>query len=219
MTLPLTGGVGAVAGFVLAGGESSRMGRDKALVELAGRPLVEHALGVLREVGLAARIAGARADLSGFAPVVADEGGGPLSGVCAALESTAADLAVFLPVDMPLLPGSLVQYLIHHARVTGAAVAVARVNGYAQTFPALVRRAALPWLREALAKSAGGCFEAFQRAAEGLDQPFAAIAAEGLAQSGQVEHTLGLPVARWFLNLNSPGDLKVAERLVSGEFA
>ncbi len=38
------------SGFVLAGGQSSRMGRDKALLTFAGQPLIAHALAILREV-------------------------------------------------------------------------------------------------------------------------------------------------------------------------
>ena len=48
-------------GFVLAGGNSNRMGHEKALIQLAGRPLVQHAVEIMRRAGLAVRIAGARA--------------------------------------------------------------------------------------------------------------------------------------------------------------
>ena len=58
------------AGFVLAGGESRRMGEDKALVPFAGRTLVEQAIQILRDAGLAVWIAGARLPLERFAPVV-----------------------------------------------------------------------------------------------------------------------------------------------------
>jgi len=118
------------AGFVLAGGRSSRMGQDKALVQLAGRPLVAHALAVLRNAGLEASLAGASSSLAAFAPVVEDyeSGRGPLGGICSALASTAARRAVFLPVDLALLPVSLVDYLLYHAQITGRAVTLPSVN-------------------------------------------------------------------------------------------
>jgi len=123
-------------GFVLAGGQSTRMGVDKALVHLRGRPLVEHALEILRGAGLAASIAGARSTLSAFAAVVEDveAGKGPLGGICAALASTSAQRAVFVPVDLPLLPSSLVAYLVRHAEITGRAVTLASVAGLPRHF-------------------------------------------------------------------------------------
>ncbi|HEU5457663.1 MAG TPA: molybdenum cofactor guanylyltransferase [Terracidiphilus sp.] len=202
-------------GFVLAGGASSRMGRDKALVEVAGRPLVTHALGILRAAGLAARIAGARAELESFAPVVKDLGGGPLAGVCAALAAAETELAVFLPVDMPLVPPLLIECLLHHARVTECAVAVPKVCGYAETFPAVVRRETLPELRQWLEGGDGGCFAAFQKAAERPGRPFAQVDVEVLAQCGQAEHAAGLPASCWLMNVNRPEELERAASLLS----
>jgi molybdenum cofactor guanylyltransferase len=205
------------AGFVLAGGRSSRMGRDKALLLFDGRPLVMHALAILREAGLRVAIAGAnpanRTALSAFAPIVDDPepGRGPLAGICAALESTSARYAVFLPVDLPLLPASLAAYLLRHARVTGFAITVARVAGFSQTFPAVVDRAALPGLRSALETRDDGCFSAFESATAGLGEALGVVDVELVAQAGQVTHALLLPPPRWFLNVNTPEDWERAE--------
>jgi molybdopterin-guanine dinucleotide biosynthesis protein A len=189
------------------------MGEDKALVRLGGQPLVVHALGVLREAGLAASLAGARSPEAAFAPVVEDSrpGLGPLGGICAALASTSARWAVFLAVDLPLLPASLVAFRLDHAQITGRAVTVSSVNGYAQTFPAVVDRAALPALEIELAAGRGGCFSAFEASAAGLGQPVTVLAVELLVQAGQVAHPDGLPAARWFLNVNAPADLRRAK--------
>ncbi len=205
------------AGFVLAGGQSSRMGADKALLELAGQPLVARALGVLREAGLPASIAGALSPLAAYAPVVHDAqpGLGPLAGVCAALASTSARHAVFLPLDLPLLPTSLLVFLLHHARITGAAVTLASVNGFAQTFPSVVDRAALPALQAALNQGRGGCFSAFKAAAGQLGRPFSVLPVEHLVQPGQIAHPDGLPPALWFLNLNTPEALQRAQYLLA----
>jgi len=203
------------AGFVLAGGRSSRMGEEKALVLLDGRPLVAHALGVLREAGLPVSVAGARSPLAAFAPVVEDAkpGQGPLAGVCAALASTSARLAVFLPVDLPLLPVVLLDCLLDHARITGRAVTVPSVNGFAQTFPAVVDRAALPALLKELEAGHRGCLSGFRTAAASLNEAVTVLPVEMAVQSGRIAHPQGLVAAYWFLNVNGPADLQRAAAL------
>lgn len=207
------------AGFVLAGGESSRMGRDKALLQFAGRPLVEHALDIFKQAGLSASIAGARpqahATLEAFAPVVEDarSGLGPLAGICSALAASRAQFAVFLPADLPLLPVSLIVYLLQHAATTGRAVTLVSIGGFTQTFPAVLDRTVLPALQAELTAGRGGCFSAFQAAAEGLAQPISRVAVEPAAESGHVLHPLGLPPVRWFLDLDTPEDLELAEAI------
>lgn len=201
------------AGFVLAGGRSRRMGTDKALVQLGGRPLVAHAVSILRTAGLSVSIAGGPAHLGTFAPVIEDSepGRGPLGGICAALAAVPVQLGVFLPVDLPLLPAPLIEYLLRHARATGRAVTLCSVSGFPQTFPAVIGREALAALVSELKTERGGCFSAFQAAAAGLDQPVAILPVELLVQSGQVADPEGVPPFRWFLNVNSPEELRRAE--------
>jgi molybdopterin-guanine dinucleotide biosynthesis protein A len=98
-------------GVVLAGGLSSRMGRDKALLSWRGRPLIEHQLEVLREAGVdEVRVSGMRPDYQGVADVTPQAG--PLGGLAGIAQAVIgdADLLV-IPVDMPLLQANLLQRL------------------------------------------------------------------------------------------------------------
>jgi molybdopterin-guanine dinucleotide biosynthesis protein A len=186
------------------------MGTDKALIPFRGLPLVEHALGILRGAGLSASIAGSRSPLRAFGPVVEDveAGKGPLGGICAALASTSARCAVFVPVDLPLLPSSLIAHLLRHAEISGRAVTLAQVGGFVQTFPAVLDRAILPWLEGELAAGRLGCFQAFESAAASLGQQLSVIGVEEAAKAGTIVHPEGLAADRWFTNLNTPVDLK-----------
>lgn len=216
---------GDTAGFVLAGGRSSRMGRDKARLEFRGQPLVVHALDILRAAGLEPSISAASGMVGGggsalaeFAPVVGDvaQGAGPLGGICAAMAATTARWSVFIPVDQPLLPASLLQYLLDRARSTRNALTVTSVTSIAETFPVILERSALPWLQSELDAGHGGCFSAFHAAAVGLGQQVKIVAVETLAGSGEVTHPNGLPVENWFLNINTVDDLHRAEELCRG---
>ena len=109
-----------VAGVILAGGRSSRMGMtDKALLPLAGKPLLAHVIARLAPQ-VADIVVSANGDLSRFAPfglpVVADSVAGypgPLAGVLAGLEWAAVNRPaigsiVTVPTDTPFFPLDLV---------------------------------------------------------------------------------------------------------------
>jgi molybdopterin-guanine dinucleotide biosynthesis protein A len=196
------------------------MGQDKAQTLLAGVPLIEHACKLVRSAGLEPRIAGAQSDLSSIAPTLSDDparaGLGPLAGICCALAHTSGSLALFVPVDMPLLPVSLIVYLLHHATVTESAVTLVSVGGFFQTFPAVVRTAALPSLQRSLDSEDRNCLRALRAAAEFIAKPFAVLPVELLLQAGQVSSFPAIPPGQWFLNVNTPQDLARAEALLVG---
>jgi molybdopterin-guanine dinucleotide biosynthesis protein A len=191
------------------------MGVDKSLVRLADRPLVQHAIEILRTAGLDPKIAGARAELSSFAQIISDEpkqlGLGPLAGICSALPTGTRRFAVFLPIDLPLIPPDLIKYLVHHATVSGSAITVVSVAAFIQTFPVVIDRAALPALQRSLASGDRNCLRAFQSSASAIGRPFTTLPVESIVQPGLVHHPWGLIVGQWFLNINSPQDLLVAE--------
>ena len=103
-------------GFVLAGGGSVRMGRDKALVPWGGTDLLGHALARLGAVTSDVRIlaGGERRYTDRGVPIVVDRapGSGPLAGVLAGLEAAAGRAGLFLAVDLPFVPVPLLSWLI-----------------------------------------------------------------------------------------------------------
>lgn len=206
-------------GFVLAGGLSTRMGTDKALIPFAGRPLVEHTLHILKSLGLRASLAGTRSSLDAFAPVVPDHGRGPLDGVCAGLRACSAPWGVFLSVDTPFLPPAVIAYMLQAARVEGSGAVLCTLNGFIQTFPVVLAPALLQALTAELRESHRGCLRAIRSAAHAVQRPVRLLPAEVLAQAGQCEHPLLLPPFVWFLNMNTPADLSVANRLWVNRFA
>ncbi len=132
-----------VAAFVLAGGKSTRMGKDKAFLELGGRTLLAHALDLAGTVARDVRIVGEANKFAAFGSVVEDvyHERGPLGGIHAALASTTTELNLMLAVDLPFLQPEFLKYLISEARKTGALVTVPRAGGGLQPLCAVYRRA------------------------------------------------------------------------------
>src|SRR5215471_19228276 len=132
----------SVNGFVLAGGKSTRMVTDKALLELAGRPLIEHMLTLARSACPRVYVVGNPAKFSRLAPVINDlyAGQGPLAGIHAALTSSETNLNLILGVDLPFLEAAFLSYLISQSRTSGAIVTVPVADGFVQTLCAVYRR-------------------------------------------------------------------------------
>ncbi len=112
-----------VEGFLLAGGDSSRMGRDKCLLELGGVPillrivrLVEPQVARVTVVGPVDRYAqfGCR--------VIPDEreGLGPLGGIYTALRNSAGEWNLVLACDLPYLSLEWLDYLLRRADASSA---------------------------------------------------------------------------------------------------
>lgn len=99
----------SIAGIVLAGGKSERMGRNKALLDYKGRPLIEHMKQTLENAGCCSvYISGTVEGYDAIPDDMAYEGPGrAMSGLLQQFRGR-HDALLFVPVDMPLLmPGDL----------------------------------------------------------------------------------------------------------------
>jgi molybdopterin-guanine dinucleotide biosynthesis protein A len=99
-----------IAGIVLAGGLSSRMGCDKSQLRWQGRTLLSHMQALLLDAGAdPVRISGNHPALGGIPDMVPRCG--PLGGLHSVLTSLADGPAWVVPVDMPYLDGQLLWQL------------------------------------------------------------------------------------------------------------
>lgn len=91
-----------MTGLVLAGGRSSRMGMDKALLRVHGHRLVDIAIDRLREVCERVLVVRGSRRIEGLqVEQLSDAGGGPLVGIVAGLRAATTDLVAVIGVDMP----------------------------------------------------------------------------------------------------------------------
>nr|WP_314286754.1 molybdenum cofactor guanylyltransferase [uncultured Capnocytophaga sp.] len=103
--------------IVLAGGKSSRMGQDKALLPFQGKPLLAHIAHILESAGYEVYIAGKKPIYDVFpylqiADIYPDKG--PLGGVYSALTYLKEDILV-CPCDMPFINAHLLSFLLSNA--------------------------------------------------------------------------------------------------------
>lgn len=226
-----------IGGYVLAGGKSSRMGQDKALLELAGKPLAMHAVTKLRRVCKDVHILSSRPELEAFAPLVRDmnEGCGPLAGLEAGLGHSWHDWNLFMPVDMPFLPSAFLDNWVRTIvarEKRGARVAMFTVDGVPQPLFCLLHRDVVLFVHEAMQRGRYKVFPVLEDAGKELARrqrvnlgltffnlPWDEHAEFTGGQGGgsgeswwRVTEAQQQAKNLWFANLNTPAEFAMAEQ-------
>lgn len=142
------------AGFVLVGGQSCRMGRDKALLDVEGKALFLRVADLLLPYVEEITLLGSVARYAGFGlPVLEDRypGQGPLGALYTGLRNSSYDWNLFFACDLPFLKCRLVEILLERTSETTAQAIVPKAGGRWQPLCAAYHRSCLSSL-EALMK-------------------------------------------------------------------
>jgi molybdopterin-guanine dinucleotide biosynthesis protein A len=153
------------AGFILTGGQSSRMGMDKALLPFGGGLLVDH---------LAKQVAGAAGSVClvghperylklGY-PAIPDVLSeiGPLGGIVTALSAGKAEWNLVVACDMPAVPDGALDQILAAARSSSADSVIPCINGRLQPVCAAYRNSALAGLSRAVQDGARALHRAIE---------------------------------------------------------
>ena len=210
-----------VHGFVLAGGKSSRMGVDKALLQFLGRPMIEIAVEKLRGFCAEVSIAGNREDLRAFAPVVCETrvDAGPVAGIEAGLLAVSQPWAMFIPVDVPLVPMELLRKWAEQAlaieedpeaQISGDLMG-SSLHTVDRRQPAfcLLRHQVLPVITRELSRGERR-IEAILPAIQ-AEFGVASAMTVGAANYSSKLNATALDLEFWFSNINTPQELAEAE--------
>lgn len=192
-----------VEGFILVGGASRRMGRDKALLDFGGQPLLERIAGELSAVASVVSLVGARQPHSSFKNVPdIHQQWGALGGIHAALRAAKTDWAAVVACDLPFVTSELFERLGTFVNDMTDAVVPIQADGRPQPVCAFYRRTTcLPEIEELVA------------AAEHTPR---ALLAKVRTRYVEFVEICDLPAAEhFFFNVNRPGDLKKAQAILT----
>lgn len=177
-----------LTGLVLAGGGSTRMGRDKALIDIDGQPLVLRACATLSVICDRVLVAPGRRPFAGLPydqVADAEPGAGPLAGIVGGLAAAGTPLLAVAAVDMPDLAAPLYLHLARRWR--GEAAVVPTVAGRLQPLHAV-------W-------AVGAARAVHERLASGVRSPTAVAAALGARR-------IAVQPGAWSVDVDTPADLR-----------
>lgn len=151
--------------YILAGGQSSRFGADKAQADVRGRPLILHVAEqwqpwAARLVVVADREA--KYEAFGLQTITDRQLGlGPLGGLATALEDCGAGWLLLAACDAIVLNMGLAERLL--AEISGEAKVIALKGAQWETMPALYHCSILPEVRACVAEGRGALWKLIER--------------------------------------------------------
>lgn len=201
----------AVVCVLLCGGESRRMGQDKARLELAGRTLLERVIDTLNDLDAPIVLATGPTDRYAELGVerVLDAPGhvGPAAGLLAAIEQRTADRYVLVACDMPRLDARLLDALVERAQADDLDVCFFESETGREPLCAVYSHRILDLLQAAQA-------EGNRRVTAFLDQPGSERLRIGALRVDELGGDLrGKQCAR---NVNTPEELRDERRAFEG---
>lgn len=187
----------AFSAVLFTGGRSSRMGRDKALLELEGQPLWQRQVALLRSLQPSEILISGSAEAFpgqnlGDCIVMPDlvSGLGPLGGLDTVLHHACCDQVLILAVDLPRMRPEVLARLLEHAIESGRGVVPRGVRGL-EPLAAVYPRTCQPLISMALAAG---------------ERSMHAFVRQALGQQQLVEWTLDAADEDAFLNVNTAAE-------------
>lgn len=189
--------MGEPEGFILIGGASRRMGRDKAELKLGELDFVQRIAQSLHAVAKSVRLVGSRVDERRWSiPLIRDQyaGCGALGGLHAALAACQADWALIVACDLPFVSAPFLRFLTERATTDTEAVIPRQRDARLQPLCALYRRAPCLTAITALLQ-------------QGEKRVHTLLARLERVRAVAWEEYAALPNSEWLLfNVNSPDD-------------
>ncbi len=194
------------AGYVLAGGGSTRFGRDKALVEVDGKPMLARMIELLRGAAKEGKVVAVRGKYEAFGVEIIEDrwpGEGPLGGIITALEDAAqsagrAEWNLIVSCDMPFLTRAWLEYMATRAARSAAQVILPHSTDGPEPLCACWRTDAAETLRAA-----------FERGIRKVTDGVALLRSEVLDEA---EWKRFDSAGRLFWNMNTQADYEEATR-------
>ena len=124
-----------ITGIILAGGKSSRMGTDKGLLTLNGKPFMQHSIDALKPLTPDIIIVSNNSDYDIFGlERIEDaiENAGPLAGIYSGLKHSKTDYNLVLSCDIPLIKSNILQKLIDDIDDDSEII---QIESYGKTMP------------------------------------------------------------------------------------
>lgn len=189
---------------IMAGGKSSRMGTDKSFVQLLGKPMIEHLLEKVADLGQIETILITNRpneynhlNIPMYGDVLPEKGS--LGGIYTAIHHSRNPYTLVIACDMPFVNPALLKHMISLCEGDAFDVIVPRVEGYPEGLHAIYGKACLDPIRQRLdadkLKVMGFYDDVRVRY---LDEPeYQQFDAKGLS----------------FYNVNTPQELEQAQRL------